>query len=58
MKIWNCQYLGDKVKYEAEFCYVEVAYDADFDYSTEEDSNQLSKSIKFDEVIILKTLKT
>ena len=30
MKKWNCQYLGYEMKYEAEICYVEVAYDANF----------------------------
>ena len=27
MEKWNWQYLGNKVKYKAEICYVEVAYD-------------------------------
>ena len=35
MKKWNCQYLGNKMKYEAEICYVEAAYNADFDYGIE-----------------------
>ena len=58
-KKWNCQYLGNEMKYEAEICYVEVFYYADFDYGMEiRNSNQQSKSIKFDDVIILKTRKT
>ena len=48
-----------KIKYEAEICYVEVAYDADFGYAFEIRINcQLSKSIKSDDVIVLKTMKT
>ena len=35
LKMGNCQYLGNKMKYEAAICYVEVAYDVDFDYATE-----------------------
>ena len=35
MRKRNCQYLGNKMKYEAEICYVEVAYDADFGYGIE-----------------------
>ena len=35
MKIWNCQYLGNKMKYETEICYVEVANNADFHYGIE-----------------------
>ena len=31
----KCQYLGNKMNYEAEICSVEVAYDADFEYATE-----------------------
>ena len=32
MKKWNCQYLGNEMKYEAEIFHVEVAYNADFGY--------------------------
>ena len=32
MKTWNCLYLGNKMKYEAEICYEEVAYDTNFSY--------------------------
>ena len=35
MKKWNCQYLGNEMKYDAEICYAEVAYDADFTYGIE-----------------------
>ena len=30
-KIWNCQYLGNEIKYGAEIWYVKLTYDADFD---------------------------
>ena len=32
MKIWNCQYLSNEIKYEAEISYVQVAYDSYFGY--------------------------
>ena len=35
MKIWNCQCLGNRIEYEAEISYVEVAYDADLGYGSE-----------------------
>ena len=35
MEKWNCQYLGKEMKYEAEICNVEVAYDADFGYGSD-----------------------
>ena len=35
MKQWNCQYLGNEMKYETFICYVVVAYDADFGYGIE-----------------------
>ena len=31
----KCQYLGNEIKYDAEVCYVEVAYDAYFTYGIE-----------------------
>ena len=31
-QVWNCQYLGNEIKYEAEISHIEVAYDACFIY--------------------------
>ena len=53
MKIWNCLYLGNKLKYDSEIWYLEVTYDADFVCYWNFD--QLSKLIEFDDVTILKT---
>ena len=45
------------MKYEAEIRYEEVAYDANFSYGIQI-GNKFEKSIKTDDVIILKILKT
>ena len=57
----KCQYLGNEIRYEAEICYLEeqleVIYDANSNYATEI-RGKLSNMIEFDDVIILKTMKT
>ena len=51
MKKWNCHYLGNEMKHEAEIYNVEVAYDADFGYgieiriNCENQSNLMTSSI-------------
>ena len=52
----ECQCLDNKILYEAEISYVEVACGAYFSYSIELKSTV--KSLKFDDVIILKPMKT
>ena len=43
-KTWNCLYLGSELKSKTEIWYLEVIYDADFDYATEIRSDHQNRS--------------